>query len=292
MLTAVLNVPAQDSTTVLESSKLVELWLHGKSVNTRDAYRRDIQQFFDLIEHKSLIEVTIEDVQRFATHLAQKNYAIETQRRRLAAVKSLLSYGHDLGILPMNVGRFVKPPRAKDTLAERILTEEQILKLINASKTERDYALIRLLYATGARVSELCALTWQDLQDIGSERGQITLFGKGQKTRRVVISAETWQILQSLRKNAQSSDPVFRSRTNRPLQRGQVQRIITALCDRTGIAAKVSPHWFRHAHATHALANGCSLVLLQQTLGHRNIATTGRYLHVRPQESSALYLSV
>lgn len=292
MTAIILNLPVQNHEIILDTEKLIEMWLHGKSPHTCDAYRRDIKHFFDLVGHKLLTDITIANVQHFATHLAQKQYAIETQRRRLGSIKSLLSYCHDLGVLKMNVGRFVKPPKAKDTLAERLLTEEQVQKLLNASTNQRDYILLRLLYATGARISEICSLRWQDLRDASNQRGQITLFGKGRKTRVVVISTDTWAIVKQFQRDAKPTDFVFRSRTGRMLQRGQVQRIITALCERAGLSQKVSPHWFRHAHATHALENGCPLVLLQQTLGHAHIATTGRYLHVRPQDSSALYLPV
>jgi integrase/recombinase XerD len=159
---------------------LIDLWLHDKSPNTQDNYRRDLRYFLEFIDHKSLHLVTLNDLQAYADALIQKGYASETRRRRLVAVKSLLTFGHDLDILARNVGRTLKLPRVKITLAERILTEEQVLTILEHTKTARDYALLRFMYATGARVSELCDLRWRDLREATENRGQATLFGKGQ----------------------------------------------------------------------------------------------------------------
>ncbi len=119
------------------------------------------------------------------------------------------------------------------------------------------------------------------------------MFGKGGKTRAVVLSAQTWAELMTLREEADDSQPVFPSRKGgRHLRRNQVFRIICAAAKRAGISEKVSPHWLRHAHASHALERGAPIHLVQATLGHSNVATTGKYLHARPMESSGRFLSV
>lgn len=76
------------------------------------------------------------------------------------------------------------------------------------------------------------------------------------------------------------------------LDLSQVKRIVEATGERAGIQGKVSPHWFRHSHASHSLDRGVPIHLVQATLGHASVATTGRYLHARPQDSSALHLAV
>jgi site-specific recombinase XerD len=271
---------------------LLDLWLHGKSKNTCDGYRRDVQNFLAFVENKPLPAVTLNDVQAYANALAAQGYSPSSQRRKLSAIKSLLTYGHDLGILARNVGKTVKPPKEKTTIAERILSESQIFSILSHTPKARDYALFRLLYATGARISELLALRWRDFQDSTEGRGQVTLFGKGQKTRTVVFSPQTWQIVKTLQATNDPDEIVFKSRTGKFLDRSQVQRILQAACASAEITAKVSPHWFRHSHASHALERGTPIALVQTTLGHASIATTGIYLHVRPQESSALYLAV
>lgn len=271
---------------------LIDLWLHDKSPNTQDNYKRDLRYFLEFIDQKSLHLVTLNDLQAYADALIKKGYAPETRRRHLVAIKSLLTFGHDLDILSRNVGRTLKLPKVKITIAERILTEAQVFTILNHTKTERDYALLRFMYATGARVSEICSLRWRDLREATEDRGQATLFGKGQRTRMVIFSAETWQILKALRKGASEDDYVFQSRTGKALHRTQIARILTQACKRSGIEMKVSPHWFRHSHASHALERGTPITLVQHTLGHASLATTGLYLHVRPQDSSALYLAV
>lgn len=142
------------------------------------------------------------------------------------------------------------------------------------------------------RESQIISLRWRDLQDSSIGRGQVTLFGKGQKTRTVIFSAKTWQIVKDLRATNDPDEVVFKSKTGKMLHRSQVQRMLKQSCDRAQITAHVSPHWFRHSHASHALERGTPINLVQVTLGHASIATTGIYLHVRPQDSSALYLAV
>jgi integrase/recombinase XerD len=271
---------------------LIALWLHGKSPNTCDGYRRDIRLFLNSINQKPLQAVTLNDIQAFAQQLAVRGYAAETQRRRLTALKSLLTYGYEMEILARNLGKWIKLPKVKVTIAERILSEAQVMLILAHTDKPRDYALLRLLYATGCRVSELCALRWRDVQASVQGRGQVTFFGKGQRTRNVVFSAATWQLVSTLRGAASANDFVFQSRTGKKLYRSQVARILRTACEGAGIVAKVSPHWFRHSHASHALERGTPINLVQTTLGHASIATTGIYLHVRPQASSALYLAV
>ena len=123
------------------------------------------------------------------------------------------------------------------------------------------------------------------------EQGQITVFGKGEKTRVILLPPTLWRELLDVRSRAGDDDPVFPSRLNaRQLHPSQVLRIVRAASVRAGIGKKVSPHWLRHAHASHSLDRGAPIHLVQATLGHSSVATTGRYLHARPTESSGKYL--
>ncbi len=193
----------------------------------------------------------------------------------------------------MNVGTVVKLPKDKDKLAERILSQSQVLTMIALTTKLRDRLLIRFLYATGARVSEVCALKWRDIQETADGRAQVSLFGKGDKTRSVVFSSEMWTLLQQLRGDARSYAPVFRSRKKGGhLDPSQVNRIVRKAANRAGIEGKVSPHWLRHSHASHSLERGASIQLVKESLGHSSIAITERYLHARPNDSSALDLGV
>ena len=108
----------------------------------------------------------------------------------------------------------------------------------------------------------------------------------------MLLPATVWREVQALAGESgfPPDVPVFRSRKGGHLNRRQAERIVEAAAARAGLAAGVSPHWLRHAHATHALERGAPIHLVQATLGHASVATTGRYLHARPTDSSAKYL--
>jgi integrase/recombinase XerD len=210
----------------------------------------------------------------------------------LSAVKSLLAFAHRLGYLPFDVGRALRLPAVRSRLAERILPEADVIRILSLEPNERNRALLLLLYASGVRVSEVCGLCWRDMQANG-DGVQITVFGKGGKTRAIQMSASIATALAKLRGDAGQDDPVFRSRKHGGgLKTAAVLRIVRHAACRAGIELHVSPHWLRHAHASHALDHGCPIHLVQATLGHASITTTGRYLHARPSDSSSRFLAV
>jgi len=154
---------------------------------------------------------------------------------------------------------------------------------------KRNKSLLSLIYIAGLRVSEACSLKWRDVQP-ANDGGYITIFGKGDKTRTILIGKKIYDELMSLKGEAGANDPVFRSQKGGQLSSSQAWRIVKQAAKRAGINPNVSPHWLRHAHASHALDRGCPIHLVQATLGHASVATTGRYLHARPNDSSARYL--
>lgn len=270
-------------------AQVLALWLHGHSEHTQRAYLSDVQRLLAFVDGKPLAAVTLGELQAFADSLS--SLSANTQKRTLSSIKSLLTFAQKIGYVRFNVGAALKAPKPKHTLAERILTEEQVHALLAAAESQRDKVLLRLLYASACRVSELCALTWRDVQPSG-DSGQVTLFGKGDKTRSVKLSRATWQALQALRGSAKHTDPVFMSQKGGHLDPSQVHRIVRAAAQRAGIVGNVSPHWLRHSHASHALERGASAALVRDTLGHDSLATTDKYSHARPGTSSALHLSV
>jgi integrase/recombinase XerD len=275
----------------LPDHALLELWLHGRSPNTQRAYRSDLARFHAAVP-KPLASLTLQDLQTFSDRLNATSPA--TRYRTLSAVKSLLAFAHRLGYLPFDVGRALRLPPVRNRLAERILSEADLHRILTLEPDPRNRALLTLLYASGIRVSELCRLAWRDLQPNGEDAGQITVFGKGGQTRAIHLPASVWHLLTALQtQNGQTNPgaPVFPSRKAAGfLQPMAVFRIVRAAAARAGIALPVSPHWFRHAHASHALDRGAPIHLVQATLGHASITTTGRYLHARPKESSSRYL--
>ena len=270
--------------------ELVDLWLHDKTPNTVDAYRRDAEEFRWFIEDKPLNRVVLNDLMLYSDALRQQGRAPATVNRKLSAVKSLLSYGVMIGYLPQNAGAALKLPKLDNRLAERILCESQVLRLIDAANVGRDRTLLRFLYESGCRVSELVALTWKNLQR-RDDAGQVRIVGKGNQTRVVLLTPPLWADLMALRGKAPLFDPVFKSHNSgQKLSRKDVNELVTRVAHKAGIEGNVSPHWLRHAHASHSLERGAPIHLVQATLGHRNLETTGRYLHARPADSSARYL--
>ena len=275
------------------------MWLHGKSKNTQEAYHRDILQFTAFVD-RPLQETGLEDLQDYTDHLVSLGLKPSTRKRKVFAFKSLLSFGQATGYLIYNVGAAVSAPKVKNQLAERILNEPEVHRMITLEPDLRNRVLVRLFYASGGRVSELCVLKVRDLQPradrrSGREAGQVTLFGKGEKTRAVLLSPGTWHEIQELIADLGPDEPVFRSRKKRHgghLHRSQVMRIVRTAARRAGIKKDVSPHWLRHAHASHALDRGAPAHLVRDTLGHASLSTTNEYTHARPDQSSSQYLGV
>lgn len=268
-------------------AQLIALWIHGRSPRTQKAYQNDAQRLLAFVG-APLPSLSLGELQAFADSLA--GLAPASQHRTLSAIKSLLTFGHRLGYLPVNVGAALRLPKRKNTLAQRIMSEEQVQQILAKEPDRRAHLLIRLLYASAGRISEICALRWGDTHPRG-DAGQITLFGKGGKTRVVLLSKGTWQELVSARGNAIAAAAIFPGRHGKPMSATQAWRIIKRAAERAGLP-DVSPHWFRHAHASHALDRGASIALVQQTLGHASSATTGIYLHARPDDSSGRYLGL
>jgi integrase/recombinase XerD len=291
------NISASVSLSVLPDATtddlLVSMWLHGRPASTRSAYQADATRFLRFVD-KPLQTVTLADFQAFCDSLSHLKPA--SQARPIRAIKSLLTFAYETGYTAVNIGKIVKPPKIANELAARIVSEEEIMQMIILERDFRNRVMLRLLFATGIRVSELCDLTWRDVQ-AREDAGQITIaMGKGGKTRAIRLKKKMWQSLSFLREEKPITAHVFRSRGGGrkkgggKLDTSQVWRIVRNAAKRAGIEAEVSPHWLRHAHATYALQRGASISLVQATLGHESMQTTARYLHANPEQSSGDFL--
>jgi site-specific recombinase XerD len=277
----------------------LDLWLRGKSEKTQRAYLADMHRFYAIVG-KPLQEVLLQDVYTFVDALAELKPT--SRNRAVAAVKSALSFGLKSGYLSVNVGLLVKLEKLEDKLAERIMSESTVSRMLALETNKRNHAILVLLYRGGLRCAELCSLTWRNLQE-RDESGQIAVYGKGNKTRHVLLTQETWDEVMNLNVSSTIHSPgdyVFQSRqthsrtgkNDRRMDESTVFLIVRRAAARAGITGNVSPHWMRHAHATHALENGAPITLVAETLGHKSIETTSKYTHVRPNASSGQYLKV
>ena len=287
-------VPQQPSQWIAAETdtQFIDLFLRQKrSHHTRRAYAQAIAQFLQLTGQRSLSTIMLDDLLNYADWLDINGYTKSSQALKLSTVKSLLAFGQETGYLRFNVGAACKAPIPENKLAERILSEEDALRVLHAPKSQRDKAILRLLYSGGLRVSELCSLQWRHVQP-RDDGGQISVYGKGQKTRIVPISKATFQTLTVLKPvDAQPDEYIFASQRAKRLTANGVYRIVRKAGQRCGIP-NLSPHWLRHAHASHALERGANVAVVRDTLGHSSLAITNRYLHARPSDSSAFYLAV
>lgn len=268
--------------------QLIELWLHGRSRHTQRGYRADAERF-RAAAAKPLHSVSLHDLQAFADDLDARELRPASKHRILSAVKSLFSFGHRIGYLPFDTAKPLRLPNLRDGLSARILPESDVHRMLALERHPRNSVLLLLLYAAGLRVSELSDLRWRDCQQ-RDDGGQLTVFGKGGKTRVVLLPQPVWAKLIGLRGGASDDRHVFVSRRGGRLHESQVFRIVKQAAVRAGVTKAVSPHWLRHAHASHALDRGAPVHLVQATLGHADLSTTGRYLHARPTDGSSRYL--
>ena len=279
--------------TVEDDEHLIEMWLSDKSENTKDAYRRDANYFLAFLDGKPLQRITLNDFQAYRKALTSQGWAASTIHRRLNAVRSLLTYGHRIGVLAVNVAASERLSKPKDTTSQRILPESVILKILHGYRgSDRNRVILFFLYGAGCRASELTSLTWADCQEEDNGTARITIHGKGNKTRVILITADVWQMVKALKGDRPLNSPVFVSRNGNALSRTQIHRIVKAAARQAGVEQNVSAHWFRHAHASHSLKRGAPLDLVQQSLGHSSLDTTKIYLHASPDDSSGLYLGI
>lgn len=289
-----------------DNQRILKEWAGSKrSERTKASYRADIQRFLAFIEQKPLNYVALQDVLDYRAHVLA-GQKITSQNRRLSAIKSLLSFACRLypGFFPVNVGSALPLERVPDTLSQRILEERQVLRMQEAvwlAKDERyrqrNYVILRLLYGAAIRRAELCGLRWRDTLAREDGSGQITVFGKGGKTRTILLPAPIWKDLADYRQSASDDTPVFASQKRdkngeKALGGAEVWRIVRHAAELAGLEQPVSPHWMRHAHASHALDNGAPVTLVRDTGGWADLRTLSRYAHARPKASSGQFLKV
>jgi integrase/recombinase XerD len=269
-------------------SEMINLWLYAKSPNTRAAYERDVHSFMAFTEGRNIQAWTVNDLQAFGDALTQQGMKPNTVNRKMLSVKSLLTYAHKLGLIRANAGAAVPVSTIKNELAQRILTEDQVMGMIYQTTKPLHRAWLKMLYATGCRVSELINLKWCDAVDRG-ELVQLTISGKGGKTRQILIKSPLWAEVQTA--TGVRGDFVFSTANGKPWDRKRVDNLIKSAGERIGLKG-VSAHWFRHSNASHSLDRGCPIHTVQNSLGHSSIETTQRYLHARPEDSAGLYLAI
>jgi integrase/recombinase XerD len=257
----------------------------GLSENSIEAYLRDITHFSNFLDSKKFIEVVAEDVVSFLSFLKSAEYATATLCRTLVSIKVFFHFLKREQTIAQNPTLLLESPKLWQLLPE-ILHEDEIESLFSQPNLEtalgvRDRAILELLYGSGLRVSEVCALTLYSIDD-----HFIKVYGKGSKERvipvgkmavkavDVYLNQYRWQW------DSEKRHALFVTLKGQPIDRIAIWRSIKEYARLAGITKNISPHTLRHSFATHLLDNGADLRIIQELLGHANISSTDRYTQV------------
>ena len=252
-----MNLPTYPQLTYADSDdQLISLWISQKATTTQQTYSMVVQQLSNFTG-KELKQVKLDDLTLWLESFRLRQVAIPTLNNKLAAIKSLFSFGVKTGYLQSNPAALIKTLKPKDALNERMLQEEEVIRLLNSASSGRDSILLKLLYSLGLRVSELIGLNWSDFKptDAGIT---VTVFGKGSKTRSLLLPQPLWAELQQLPRN-EKTEAVFLSRFGNRLDRHAVHRLVKKAAEKAKINPHTSAHWLRHAHASHSLKHGAGI---------------------------------
>lgn len=277
-----------------EDFQVLQLWLTDRPINTRRAYRFEVEKFFGTFPSILLKDVTLIQLTDYAEMLNNTHTAAATKARALGALKSFFSFSVKIGYIKFNPAAAVRMPKINAHRGKRILTRDEVKIIIQHIERWDIRVLVALIYATGLRVEEAISVTWPDLtyrEDLALL--QLTVVGKGEKERTIVLNKGiTDRLLPVFKRNHASNAPIFVTRNGNTFAQSEVWRAVRTARWSGGISKPVSAHWFRHAHASHALENGADLNLLRETLGHASLNTTGVYTHARPDRSTSQFIDV
>ena len=283
----------------------------GMAKNTLLAYKRDLGKYLEALEKVGITdsaEITEIVVRNFAQALVSEKGLVATSVARiLAAVRGFHKFMLFEGIADNDVSAAVKPPKAPKRLPKAISIQE-IESLLKAAGPEpddvagggdiirvRDRAILELLYATGARVSEVVNMDLDDLIDPEIVR----LFGKGSKERIVpvgkyaqaAVAAYLVRVRPTLATLSRGTPALFLNQRGSRLSRQSIWQIISNAAQAAKLGVEVSPHTFRHSFATHLLEGGADVRVVQELLGHASVTTTQIYTLVTVDALREIYAS-
>ena len=262
----------------------------GYSVNTLDAYMRDVDKLFRYlaVEQVDVLDVKLEDLEHFAAFISDLGIGPRSLARILSGVRQFYRFLVIDGYLEVDPTELLESPKQPDHLPEVLSTAEVDLleQAIDLSKWEghRNRAIIEVLFSCGLRVSELTNLK---LSNLYIEEQYIRVMGKGSKERLVPISPRAldelnyWFLDRNVMKiKPGEEDYVFLNRRGQHLTRTMILIMIKRYAVEAGIKKTISPHTLRHSFATSLLEGGADLRAIQAMLGHESIGTTEIYTHI------------
>jgi integrase/recombinase XerC len=280
---------------------LQELERRGVSAHTVRAYTADLAQFLEYLSppespppEPQAIDVLI--LREWLVGLYGRSLATVTIRRKLAAVRGLFGFLRREGLVKANVGRLVSTPKAPQRVPE-VMTAGQANALVDGVGTAklerpfpaRDRAIFELLYGCGVRVSELAGI---DLGDIDRSERWLRVRGKGRKERQVPMPGKAAEALErylSERPVVRDQSALFLNHRDGRLTDRGIRGIVKFYATLLSGDPSIHPHSFRHAYATHLLADGADLRAIQELLGHARLSTTQKYTQVSLTGLMAVY---
>lgn len=262
----------------------------GLAGATVEAYQRDLRGFWRFLTERCVEPalISIQDVQLYLIRLHGRGLALNSIARHLATIKVFLRFLLAERVLLRDVVSLIDSPKRWHTIP-RTVRYSQIEMLLHAPDPHaelylRDRALLELLYATGMRVSEIVEL---DDGQINLELGYVRCIGKGRKERIIPVGRPAVEavrryveMLRLRLLGERHNRALFLSRTGRRLDRTNMWRLVRKYAKEAGIDGSLSPHTLRHCFATHLLAGGADLRIVQELLGHVDVTTTQIYTHV------------
>jgi len=280
---------------------LDDLARRGSSIHTTSAYRGDLRQFLEYLSPPGLAppdpgDIDVLVLREWMGRLYRDHSEAVTIRRKLAAVRGLFRFMLREGVVRVNTAKLVRTPKAPKKLPE-VMTAEQTNRLIDdvaAGKLERplperDRAIFELLYGCGLRVSELAGL---NLEDLDRSQGWLRVRGKGRKDRQVPLPGKAAGALERWlgeRPVVRDEAAVFLNHRGGRLTVQGIRLIVKLYATCLAGDPSIHPHSFRHAYATHLMADGADLRAIQELLGHARLSTTQKYTQVSLTELMAVY---
>jgi integrase/recombinase XerC len=280
---------------------LAELVRGGNSSHTVDAYSADLREFLHYLsppqtEPPAPSALDLLTLREWLASLYSHQLSALTLRRKLAAVRGLFRYLLREGLVSVNVARLVRTPKAPQKLPE-VMSADQVNALIDGvpgDKLEqphpvRDRAIFELLYGCGVRVSELAGLS---LHDVDRSERWLRVRGKGRKERQVPMPGKAAAALERYlgeRPVVRDEPAVFLNHRNGRLSDRGIRGIVKLYATFVSGDPSIHPHSFRHAYATHLLADGADLRAIQELLGHARLSTTQKYTQVALTDLIAVY---
>jgi integrase/recombinase XerD len=299
----------------------------GLAANTLSSYRRDLARYLDVLARRGVgspAEVTEADVAEFLAGLREGTgepgagyppLSAASAARAVVAVRGFSRFAHREGLAAADPSRAVRPPPPARRLPKAIAVEE-VERLLEAAGADgspaalRDRALLELLYATGARVSEAVALAVDDVTgdgggvagaagqgESGATGAALRLTGKGGRTRLVPLGSYAREALDAylvrgrpaLAGAGRGTSALFLNARGGRLSRQSAWSVLRAAATRAGLSGELSPHVLRHSFATHLLDGGADVRVVQELLGHASVTTTQVYTLVTVERLREVY---